>query len=838
MLLNLNDVTRARDYVDQGALFVISHSGGKDSQAATIAVMEQVGIPADQVVLVHARLPGADWDGIEEHIRASHPELRLEACQAVWKDGSPKTFMGLVEQRGMWPSPTVRNCTSDLKRGPIEVVVRRVAAELGRKLIVMVDGRRAQESDDRKALPTWSLYGSKLTSAGRTVWTWLPIHHFTHDEVFATIAQAGQEPHPVYAKGMSRLSCAFCIMARHDDIRTAARLMPERFREYAAMERKLDQTFLMPKGKRLWLTDIVDEAELEQPVVEADADADADADYPVSRPVTELEKTPVYGLPINPRHLLEELEGGSFCVSYATRDRLGSQLDDAIRLVGEDGILLVDNGAFSMHKQGISARDEAYQEAYEAWAGDILARCPQAIAVIPDVIGGTEEENAQLIRESLLDWDRAMPIWHMHESIDYLMYLCESFSYVGIGSSGAYWKVGTADWHARMTEAFAAIDNWEATSNGAYIRPRIHLMRAQSMAHLYPVDSSDSTNVAMNHGRYRDEGEGYVARFAERASAKIEATSGAEAEHQEKRPLLDHLEVAAFKARLAAEAQELKDELELASEIAAFDELALALPHLAELGAGAVAVAEGRASGTVEVDAEELRPVVDAAPGAAHHQSGLVLGEAAPGVPAQMLDVATGPGLTPRRPAARHGSAVLARVLALVALGVRALHGRVQRHAPPAVAKAVSRALGSPCVHGSALGWGATVEVVHRIRRPPSAPVAAIADRTGGEASPSCPVDGVGVGVRAGHCTRVLWLVAELGAGRGLDLVSGAGADVAGVLGAGRARDREARMGRVRDRKALAGTGKALRRHLGATRRGEARHQRIFPARAGAGSSR
>jgi hypothetical protein len=263
-----------------------------------------------------------------------------------------------------------------------------------------------------------------------------------------------------------------------------------------------------------------------------------------------VEKTAIYGLPLNPRHLLEELKGASFCVSYATRGRLGSQLEDAIRLVGQDGILLVDNGAFSLHKAGVSARDEAYVEAYEAWANDILARCPQAIAVVPDIIGGSVEENAELVNTSLLDFDRAMPIWHMHEPLSYLLHLCEGFSYVGIGSSGKYWQVGSPAWHARISLALAAIEAWERGSNGAYIRPRLHMMRAQSVAHAYAFDSADSTNVAVNHGRYRGEGAGHVARLAERAAAKIVASAGPEAEHQAKRPLLAHLELAAWRAAL------------------------------------------------------------------------------------------------------------------------------------------------------------------------------------------------------------------------------------------------------------------------------------------------
>lgn len=260
-----------------------------------------------------------------------------------------------------------------------------------------------------------------------------------------------------------------------------------------------------------------------------------------------MEKITVYGLPLNPKPLLEQLAGASFCVSYATRDKLGSQLEDAMRLVGQDGILMIDNGAFSMHKQGTDARNEDYLDAFEAWAGDIMARCPQAIAVVPDVIGGTEQENSDLAAQWQLDPDRSMAVWHLHESLEYLTYLCESYGYIAFGSSGQYWKVGTPEWHARVTEAFAAIDAWEIASEGAYIRPRIHMMRAQSMAHLYPFDSSDSTNVAMNHGRYRAEGAGHVERLAGRVDAKIQASAGPEAEHQAKRPLLFHLEASALR---------------------------------------------------------------------------------------------------------------------------------------------------------------------------------------------------------------------------------------------------------------------------------------------------
>lgn len=262
-------------------------------------------------------------------------------------------------------------------------------------------------------------------------------------------------------------------------------------------------------------------------------------------------KTTIYGLPLNPMPALEQLRGASFCVSYGTRGKLGKQLDQAISLVGANGILLVDNGAFSAWQAGVDTmNDEAYLEGFAEWANDILGRCPQAVAVLPDVIDGTHEQNAQLVCETMtmFNSDRTMPIWHMHEPIDYLLHLCEGFGYVGIGSSGAYANPASPKWKARIAEAFAAIDQWEAESNGANLRPRIHMMRAQAQAHLFPFDSADSTNVAVNHNRqFRKSGEN-IAAFAARVDAKVQASAGPEAEHQVKRPLQGYQEMEAMRA--------------------------------------------------------------------------------------------------------------------------------------------------------------------------------------------------------------------------------------------------------------------------------------------------
>ena len=66
--------------------------------------------------------------------------------------------------------------------------------------------------------------------------------------MFALIARAGQQPHPAYAAGMTRLSCCFCIMASRQDLTTAARLVPALYARYVATEKRLGQTMMMPKA--------------------------------------------------------------------------------------------------------------------------------------------------------------------------------------------------------------------------------------------------------------------------------------------------------------------------------------------------------------------------------------------------------------------------------------------------------------------------------------------------------------------------------------------------------------------------------------------------------------
>lgn len=236
----MNDLDQIIALRDRGALFVLSHSAGKDSQAMTIAVRALV--PDAQLLVVHADLGEVEWDGNLDHIRATTAGLDLVVAQPA------SSFFDMVDRRGMFPSAANRQCTSDLKRTPIDREVRRYLRdhpEFG-GLVVICMGMRAQESTSRAQLATFKR-SNRNSKAGREWFDWLPIHDMTADQVFASIAAAGQVPHPAYAAGMSRLSCCFCIMASAADLTTAARLKPALYARYVAKERELGFTLSMSR---------------------------------------------------------------------------------------------------------------------------------------------------------------------------------------------------------------------------------------------------------------------------------------------------------------------------------------------------------------------------------------------------------------------------------------------------------------------------------------------------------------------------------------------------------------------------------------------------------------
>lgn len=229
-----------------------------------------------------------------------------------------------------------------------------------------------------------------------------------------------------------------------------------------------------------------------------------------------LKPVVVHGTPITPRALLEQLRGESFCVSFAApRD-----LERVLELQNKSGILMLDNGAFSVWKSGKGAVD---REAFFTWANAIQARSEVAIAVIPDVIEGDEAQNwkeaALAVRQLSAYPERLMFVWHMNDSIETLFKACRLFNFVAIGSCAEYdIQKAPAAYAERLRHASAAIDAVEVLYGR---RPWIHLLRGLAVIQKAPrFNSADSTNVARNHCRTKGIDQ-HVRKMANRIRAQV-----------------------------------------------------------------------------------------------------------------------------------------------------------------------------------------------------------------------------------------------------------------------------------------------------------------------------
>lgn len=157
----------------------------------------------------------------------------------------------------------------------------------------------------------------------------------------------------------------------------------------------------------------------------------------------------------------------------------------------------VDNSAYSFWRTG----EMPNWHDYIKWVKGFCRHPRFEFAIIPDVIDGSEQDNADLIKM----WEKVAyhpvrihgcPVWHLHESIQRLERLVTShWHYVALGSSGEYATVGTEAWHDRMNEAFSVI-----VDEDGYPRTRIHGLRmlSEDVVSEYPFYSCDSTNIAQN----------------------------------------------------------------------------------------------------------------------------------------------------------------------------------------------------------------------------------------------------------------------------------------------------------------------------------------------------
>jgi len=250
---------------------IIAFSGGKDSQASTMKLLD-LGCPPEQMYLWHHDVEGGatpffDWPCTSDYCCAAAEQLEIDLYFS-WKEGGFRRELlrdneptaptslelvggGIARTGGKGPKGTRRRfpaiaadltrrwCSAYLK---IDVGDKIFANDptFARGFFLFVTGERREESPGRAKY--LEAENDRASTRKRIITHWRPVIDFPEKQVWDTIKNYGVNPHPAYHLGFGRLSCAACIFGNPDQWATVRELFPEQFAEIAEYEVALRHT--------------------------------------------------------------------------------------------------------------------------------------------------------------------------------------------------------------------------------------------------------------------------------------------------------------------------------------------------------------------------------------------------------------------------------------------------------------------------------------------------------------------------------------------------------------------------------------------------------------------
>lgn len=240
--------------IDTKKTYFVGFSGGKDSVATWLHLKRELDLP--HVVCTFSDTGHEATDTYEyidllerdhglrvvriqptlEDFRGQLKPEKIAARLGISEDdpnfwNTPLTMENLSLLKRRFPSSMVRFCTLYLKLIPHKRWME-ANADLGNA--VRVAGVRAEESPARALRAEWTeqddMFGCPL---------WLPIHKWSHQEVFDIHRRFGVPPNPLYLQGMGRVGCFPCIMARKEELSAIAARRPDAFIALEEMEKRV-----------------------------------------------------------------------------------------------------------------------------------------------------------------------------------------------------------------------------------------------------------------------------------------------------------------------------------------------------------------------------------------------------------------------------------------------------------------------------------------------------------------------------------------------------------------------------------------------------------------------
>lgn len=257
--------------LDSYDYFVHANSGGKDSVASLLALLE-AGAPRERIELHHQLVDGIDSTLMDWRVSRSYVDKLGEALGIPvyhsWREGGIEREMNRDQERTApvtWQTPSgqlrtvggykgkldtrrkfpqqsadlrVRWCSAYAK---IDICARVLCNEerFQNKRVLVITGERAEESSARANYLEFEPHRTDLRDGikfQRHVDHARPIHKWTEAQVWAMMQKHRIRPHPAYYLGFSRASCKNCIFNGPDEWATVRTYMPDSFIPIAKYE--------------------------------------------------------------------------------------------------------------------------------------------------------------------------------------------------------------------------------------------------------------------------------------------------------------------------------------------------------------------------------------------------------------------------------------------------------------------------------------------------------------------------------------------------------------------------------------------------------------------------
>jgi 3'-phosphoadenosine 5'-phosphosulfate sulfotransferase (PAPS reductase)/FAD synthetase len=257
--------------------FVVAFSGGKDSLALVLHLLEQ-GVPADKIELHHHLVDGnegstlMDWPITRGYCEAIAKALSIPLSLS-WRKGGFEAEMlrnqqatapamvpdanglhvpvggnGPLGLRRKFPQVSadlsVRWCSSSMKISIMDAYLRHHPKFLNSRTLILT-GERAQESKARANYKPFEPHRADTRDSQRVprhIDVWRAVHAWREEQVWAVIGRWKLVAHPAYYLGWGRCSCRCCIFGSSDQWASARKLAPAQFSVIAGYEKEFGVT--------------------------------------------------------------------------------------------------------------------------------------------------------------------------------------------------------------------------------------------------------------------------------------------------------------------------------------------------------------------------------------------------------------------------------------------------------------------------------------------------------------------------------------------------------------------------------------------------------------------